>query len=215
MRLYSLVLCTIALLLPSVARAERINITGASATYWSATEMLEINVWYDRPVTVPGMFVSVGGSTLNWWENRSVRRTWFLIDNDQQIRGSEFSLWRFIENPRPDEQRRTLVDTFEMPMNGRHFSITIPFADTGLESPLFALNAMTYTSHNPLDIGSNSFDIFSSIDQRVIYTPEPSSVALAGIGVVAFGLHHLLLRISKRRVSTSATVSRQVLAGRD
>lgn len=174
MRLLSCAAALFWLLVPSAAWAERITITAASATYWTATDTLEINVWYDKPLTVPGAFIAIGGESAG---------RWFLIENNQQTRGETFSVRQFFDGG------QSLSRTFDMPFESASVEITIPFSDTGLVSPLFSMNTMARMGSDPRDIASNGFDIFSSIDERIVYTPEPSSVALASFGVVALLVH--------------------------
>lgn len=143
-----------------------------------------MNVWYDKPVAVPGAFVAIGGES---------QGRWFLIGNDQQARDDTFSVWQFFDH------RQALTRTFQMPFESAHVEITIPFAGTGLQSPLFSMNTIAHTSRDPRDIASNGFDIFSAVDKQIVNTPEPSSVALASFGVVAFVAHLWLPRLRQRR----------------
>lgn len=201
-------LCGLACLVPSVAFAERITITGASATYWTATGNVEFHVWLDTPIRVPGTFIHVGGGSLRDTPlGRNDRHVSFAIENSQQTRDDVFSVWKRIYNS-PTEPRDTLMATMQMPINDRHFSFVVPFDELGIESPLFSWGVIVYPTRNPVDIAGNSFDAYSSIDRRIVYTPEPSSVALASIGVVAV-LVHLARRPRKRIGFTERHVGRE------
>lgn len=98
--------------------------------------------------------------------------------------------------------------TMQMPINDRHFSFVVPLEYLGIDTPSFVFNTIVYHNRNPVEVASNSFDAFSSIDRRIVYTPEPSSVALASIGVVAV-LVHLARRPRKRIGFTERHVGRE------
>lgn len=189
-----LLCCAFALLVPSAAWAERIYMTGASATYWSATDEIEIRVWFDGSLDLTSDFFMVGGQLP--FDDHRVTNELFSIRNDMgpnvfgdTLRISHVSYGR---DGRREVVTTTPMGTVDYALIDRSITLTLPFEQTGIASPLFRFGAIIQADgyYSGLDV-----DMFSSIDERIVYTPEPSSVALASLGIVVLLVH----RFGRRR----------------
>ena len=196
-------LCAAALVsLCSPVVGERITITAASATYVTARDAVDIEIWFDRPVVLPDDWFSFGG-----WEpypNGRVKDM-FAIRSDGNIPAvpnDPFAIVRVSYDDRSRIVGEVYSGVAAHEFSGNLFTATIPFAETGLANPRFEFVANAFSVSN----WSEPLFGFSSIDERVIHTPEPSSVALAALGAVLLGFHlvrrpRLGIRSTKRHGS--------------
>lgn len=193
MRLLSCAAALFWLLVPSAAWAERITITAASATYWTATDELEIRVWFDSPLVVPPDFVQFGGGISG--EGRAGEGFYFRSDGRIGRDTMEPFYMAHIEY---DTQGRIVEHLAtglpSVIIDGRTLTATMPFEMTGLDIPQFDFAASVIR-----DSKSHVLDGSSSVDRRIVYTPEPSSVALASFGGAVFFAHLRLPRLRQRR----------------
>lgn len=169
-----------------MARAERITITAASATYWTATDELEIQVWFDSPLVAPPDYFQFGGA-LPRDENGYLAFFWF--NSNGRVNRDVMDPWTVSHISQHYEGRyeileETIMGVPDVVIAGRTFTATMPFAMTGLDDPQFTFGTTVIR-----DAKSHGLDGVSAIDHRIVYTPEPSSVALASFGIAAFVAH--------------------------
>lgn len=178
----------------STAHAERIVITSASVTYFTATDRLEIVVQLSEPLNFAGGdYFSFGGaanSTPPWGEM-------FAMNSEgraaNEIR-EPFYVGYVSYSSRGDITQRMAMGMPEVDTEGSHFLATLPFSMAGLDDPEFTF-WVTWT--RPLSIFHDSREYaslegLSSVNQRVVYTTEPSAVSLCLIGVVGLVVHRLV-----------------------
>lgn len=177
------VLCALALLVPSAAWAERITITAASATYWTATDELEIRVWFDSPLVAPPDFIQFGGGRRG--DDGTIEGFYFRSDGRV---GRDIMEPFYVAYDRHyatgQEIERAAMGLPDIEIRGRTLTAIMPFEMSGLAAPAFNFTATVIR-----DSKSHVLEGSSSIDRRIVYTPEPSSVALASFGVVALLVH--------------------------
>lgn len=186
----ALLCCAFALLIPSAAWAERITITAASATYWSATDELEIRVWFDSPLVVPPDYFSFGGRMPR---DENGIAEWFFFNSAGRTAREVMEPWTISHDTQRYDGRyevlgETIMGVPDVEIDGRTFTATMPFAMTGFDDTQFTFGTTVIR-----DGKSHGLDGVSAIDRRIVYTPEPSSAALASFGVVA-----LLVHLSRR-----------------
>lgn len=201
------ILCAAALAsLCSAASAERIYIEAASATYFSRTNTVELELWFDRSIDVPGAYIAVGG----WRVDEATRHEEsFSISNSWVTRTDRFVASAIEANERGEVIRNEIMRELTRPLSSNRFVIQIPFADTGLSDPLFQMGATVNGSSNPRDTIGLTFDVMSAIDDRVIHTPEPSTSVLLGIAAAhLIWLPRLRKRFGKRHGGGKPTSER-------
>lgn len=180
-------------LLCASAYAERTSITGVSATYWSASDEVEFRIWFDRPVTFPGAYLSLAGWPGDDWPPPEL----FYFKNDFATRGSVFDVGYVEYTPAGGVAHEELRGKLPYTMNDRLFEATVPFSLLGVASPNFQMEIAIH-GNNSLPNESNVFQgARSSIDERVVYTPEPASSSLAAIAAVGLFTHLWLARRRK------------------
>ena len=200
------ILCAAALAsLCSAASAERIYIEAASATYFSRTNTVELELWFDRSIDVPGAYIAVGG----WRVDEATRHEEsFSISNSWVTRTDRFVASAIEVDERGELVRNEIMRELTRPLSGNRFVIQIPFADTGLSDPLFRMGATVNGSVNPRDTMGLTFDVMSTIDDRVIHTPEPSTSVLLGLAAAhLIWLPRLRKRFGKRHVGRERAAS--------
>lgn len=189
----------------SAVRAERINIEAASATYFSRTETLQLELWFDRSVDVPGAYIAVGGWRV---DEATGHEESFSISNSWATRTDRFVASAIEANERGEVIRNEIMRELTRPLSSNRFVIQIPFADTGLSDPLFQMGATVNGSSNPRDTIGLTFDVMSAIDDRVIHTPEPSTFVLLGLAAAhLIWLPRLRKRFGKRHVGWERAAS--------
>ncbi len=178
----------------SVAHGQPINITTATATVFTRTNELKIRVEYDREVSIPDMHsFNFGVLVLDSRDSDMPPGVLFGVHSvrDEVDLVMEFS--RFGPDGDLLEFRQLGSIAFQ---DGIRFETTVPFDITGLPSPLFGFHT-SISSRTHFD----EFGGMSVVDHTI---PEPSSIALASLGIVGALVHRF--RQQRRRQLASRTI---------
>lgn len=174
----------------SVSHAERIIVTSASATYFTAAGEVEFTLTFNAPPDLSEEFLAFSGTLAprspawNDYETfgfhndpRPDRRDGTLMIEHSDFKG-ESQVTRMMGQMRYDLIDRTLIARATLP-------------ELGIGSPVF--DFIVGTPDNIEGILGRS-----ATNQRVIYTPEPSSIALMSLGFVGLLAHRLYSRRTPR-----------------
>lgn len=173
------ILCAAALVsLCSVGRADRIYIEAGSMTLFTATNTVEVQLWFLSPPEFQSVandgYAMVSGTL----PPRGGLLEYFTIDNSTGggRTSEDFTIRHYLGN------RETNMGLMNYAMDGRLLTATIPFERLGLSEVPFNWNAYGWGNDEP--IGGPL-----AINDRVLHTPEPSSVALVSLGVLCSMVH--------------------------
>jgi hypothetical protein len=158
----------------SAANAQdRLAPSRASATYWTATNTLEISMTFTRLVNLEEDNIQfIGWSPAGQWPPDDG----LLINNN---RTDTFSM-NHVTFLSPGTELRDLGSpTYEI--TGTTFEFTIPFDLTEFDTPIFDFQA---AADGP-PRNSGPIRGVSSVDSVVVYVPEPSSIAIASMSALA------------------------------
>jgi hypothetical protein len=160
-----------------------------SVTYWSETNTLDFWMQFSRPLNLDDDSVQfLVFSPAGQWEPDDGLR----IHNGNSVpeRSELFTLeHNTYVDPGPGIIVRTLGHPdYELTDNSIRF--LIPFEITDVNDPVFDF----YAALDGLPRGSGPIRGVSSVDSVVVYVPEPSSVALASLGVIGLIVHRLRRR---------------------
>lgn len=192
-------LCLCALLVPSAAWAERITIAAVSATYWTATDDLELRIYFTGPPVLdiggPATYGSINqlqlgakrfeiepGRTRPYTAERFAMATWDgYVDEFGNL---------LVNCVAYDPRGRKVLDEFSGSVSwnirGNVFTTTIPWSMTGLDGLDATFGAAYYDAAG---YGSGGITTPIVVDRVQVVAPEPSAVALASFGVVALLAH--------------------------
>jgi hypothetical protein len=179
--------CAAFLLLPSVAWAEPIRFESADAFWRPADDTLRINFALSEPIDIYIDYMRIWIDQHRVGEFRRVAIDFATFDErDGTIEATYF---RRLHPPAPSD--RLDEESFRLPIafDYQSVSLAIPRTDANLYMDDWYTRIQVI-----LDDGQEiSWD-------RLAHAPEPSTVALAGIGVAVFVAHRLLrLPCSRKR----------------
>jgi len=201
------VVCCALCALGSAARADFIQITGVVANYDTQRDVVDIEVWLDRPFDPAlGEYVRFSGHH-NWYPDFSSTRFELCNCHGRDV----FDSFRFA------------LETFDMPPDrsgklNEQITMDIPVTMTErmrdgemrtVVSTSLATDAIRFADFTPADSGRDEFAFSATVQSkfngrfstdvvggtstinapRLITSPEPASVAIAAIGVVLLCVH--------------------------
>lgn len=174
----------------SPARAGTFHILEASATYWTATDSIEIWARFTEPPAVGEDFIG-GDVTLPAWGNR------LLFHNDRDLRSMDFAVYRqdYIDR----RQTTTMVGMADASFRGNQLTISFPLDIVGWETrdfQGFAVGSLSDGQNVSAEVQGNI-----GIDRVIPFAvPEPSSLVLALLAVPGWcGLQWTIRRHLARR----------------
>lgn len=215
--------CAAALVsLCSAVRAERIQIVGVVANYVTARDVVDIEIWLDRPLNVQTDFLSFTGATPDLLKGNGGMGAVFGFSNGTRWTDDirpEFDLTTRLytgtqQNPIPQPRvitedipvlRRDAIRLGEL----RHV-VSISFSADAINlddmrldpANVFLFNVNVYTPSENGDFWRDSVSDYSTIDRPIVtHAPEPSTFVLLGIAAIhLIGLPRLRHRFGKRHV---------------
>lgn len=180
-----LVFCCAAIAVPAFAHAERIVVTSASATYFTATDQLEIVVTFDKPIDLTRHYFGFGGSPVGQWPPTES----FMIRNDDSRNDMDETM-EITHSVYSPQYRTEFMGLADYTATDRSLTFLVDRAGLGIGFTEFDFSATlrTETFWGEGILGR------SHADARVIYTPEPASVVLGWLGVLGIVVHWLSRR---------------------
>jgi hypothetical protein len=184
-----LFLCAAAMLMSSVIHADTTRMTSISATHFTDESTLEFIIKYNQPPDLLGEKIYLG-SIRNNVEG-------FVIRNGEWTSPISENLFKgryFVASSTP----AVFTDLGILPHTLNEHTLT-------LTATLDVLG-VTLTEDTYWEVGLNDYvarGSFSHDERVVVLVPEPSSIALASIGVVGLLVH----RIRRRKVRTHTSTA--------
>jgi hypothetical protein len=173
-------LCALALVVAaSPARGGVLTIWSASATYWTATDSVEIVLGFSRPPDLSVDYVGFGAwPSVERWPPSNL----LSLRNDDGRRDRIDETIEMTHVVYLPTYSMTKMGTVDYTLRGNVMTILLPLDNTGLPSPNFEFSAF---AQGETERGGASVDGFSSIDHRVTFIPEPSSCWLSLLSLLA------------------------------
>ncbi len=165
---------------------------------WTATDTLEFQLTFNRPIDLTSDYVVFGGEFYpppqgySYWEGFNVTCNYGCGSLNFSHTPARRASCPFCDPPRAGDpfveyDRGPMAYTIDRNM----LTASIAFSEVGLSGPIITINAQVADADTRELFVFNGGDwgAVSAIDERIAYTPEPSSVALASLGVGLLGFH--------------------------